>query len=195
MEQPKTEVKQGMTGYPSIDRPWLKYYSEEAICSEIPECTMYEFISSNNKGYLDDVALMYFRKKITYKELFCAIDQTAAAFSVLGIRRGDVVTIQSLTVPQVIFSIYAINKIEAVANLIYANLDAVAVRASLTETNSRVLVIMEPLFRAIKKEIDDADMEAIIVMPIQEEMDWVTKAAYSIAIKVKKLVPEGHVFS
>ena len=30
------------TGYPSIDKPWLKYYSEEALHGEIPKCTMYE---------------------------------------------------------------------------------------------------------------------------------------------------------
>lgn len=25
-----------MTGYPSIDKPWLKYYSSEAISGELP---------------------------------------------------------------------------------------------------------------------------------------------------------------
>lgn len=28
---------QNMTGYPSIDKPWLKYYSEEAINAPLPE--------------------------------------------------------------------------------------------------------------------------------------------------------------
>jgi len=26
-----------MTGYPSIDKPWLEYYSEEAINAKLPE--------------------------------------------------------------------------------------------------------------------------------------------------------------
>ena len=33
-----------MTGYPSIDKPWLKYYSQEAINAKLPACTMYEYI-------------------------------------------------------------------------------------------------------------------------------------------------------
>jgi hypothetical protein len=33
-----------LTGYPSIDKPWLKYYSEEAINTPLPECTMYEYL-------------------------------------------------------------------------------------------------------------------------------------------------------
>ncbi len=28
------------TGYPSIDRPWLKYYPEEAINATLPRCTI-----------------------------------------------------------------------------------------------------------------------------------------------------------
>ncbi len=31
------EVKGEMTGYPSIDKHWLKYYSEEAINVSLPE--------------------------------------------------------------------------------------------------------------------------------------------------------------
>lgn len=30
--------EQKLTGYPSIDKPWLKYYSEEAILT--PRCRM-----------------------------------------------------------------------------------------------------------------------------------------------------------
>lgn len=32
------------TGYPSIDKPWLKYYSQEIIDAPLPECTIYEHV-------------------------------------------------------------------------------------------------------------------------------------------------------
>lgn len=34
-----------LTGFPSIDKPWLKYYSEKAINTTIPKCTIYEYLS------------------------------------------------------------------------------------------------------------------------------------------------------
>ena len=40
-----------LTGYPSIDKPWLKYYTEEAIYTPLPECTIYEYMYENNKAY------------------------------------------------------------------------------------------------------------------------------------------------
>lgn len=40
-----------LTGYPSIDKPWLKYYSEETINAPIPKCTVFESIYENNRHY------------------------------------------------------------------------------------------------------------------------------------------------
>lgn len=59
-----------LTGYPSIDKPWLKYYSEEAINAQLPECTIYEYMKNRNQDNLNNVAINYFDKKISYKELF-----------------------------------------------------------------------------------------------------------------------------
>lgn len=35
----KMQTKE-LTGYASIDRPWLKYYPEEVLNQEVPECTI-----------------------------------------------------------------------------------------------------------------------------------------------------------
>ncbi|EEU99207.1 hypothetical protein ROSINTL182_08931 [Roseburia intestinalis L1-82] len=58
---------QKTTGYPSIDKLWMKYYSEEALYGEIPKCTMYEYIFDHNKSHLDGIALRYFTKKLHTK--------------------------------------------------------------------------------------------------------------------------------
>ena len=58
-----------ITGYPSVDKPWLKFYSEEAINAPLPECTLYENLLENNKDYPKDIAIRYFSRKISYKEL------------------------------------------------------------------------------------------------------------------------------
>ena len=69
-------TKEELSGYPSIDKPWLQYYSEEAIQSCEPQCTAYELVYRNNKNYPRDIALNYFGHKITYGELFEKIDFT-----------------------------------------------------------------------------------------------------------------------
>lgn len=38
-----------ITGYASIDKPWQKYYSKEAITASIPELTAYQYMVSQNE--------------------------------------------------------------------------------------------------------------------------------------------------
>lgn len=184
-----------LTGYPSIDKPWLKYYAEEAINAPLPECTMYEYILENNKKHLDDVALLYFDRKITYNTLFANIDQTAAAFAQLGVKQGDIVTIQSLSIPQVVYIIYALSKIGAVANLIYATMSASEVQSNLEETGSRFFLVMEPFYNVMKDELANIDLDAVIVMSVQNEMNLLGKAMYGITTKAKRVISAGVVLS
>ena len=46
-----------MTGYPSIDRPWLKFYPEEAVNAEPPQCSIYEYLTTCCKGDSDGIAI------------------------------------------------------------------------------------------------------------------------------------------
>jgi len=48
------EIEGERTGYPSVDKPWLKYYSEEAIQAELPECSLYEYLWQNNREHPKD---------------------------------------------------------------------------------------------------------------------------------------------
>lgn len=111
-----TEKK--LTGYPSIDKPWLKYYSEEAINAKLPECTIYEYLWENNKKHLEDIAMVYVGRKIKYKELFYNTDKIANAFSCEGIGEGDIVTIIAPSIPEIIYAFYALNKIGAISNFV-----------------------------------------------------------------------------
>ena len=91
------------TGYPSVDKPWLKYYNEDAIRARLPECTIYEYLWNNNKDHPDEIALVYFEKKITYRKLFESIDRTAASLAAIGVKQGDTITICSLTTPETVY--------------------------------------------------------------------------------------------
>ena len=58
-------MAQRMTGYPSIDKPWLKYYSEEAINAPLPEMTMFQYIPNFAIVYTPNIYAIYNRSKIT----------------------------------------------------------------------------------------------------------------------------------
>ena len=48
-----------LTGYPSIDKPWLKHYTEEWTKDLIPKKTVYRNIYDNNIAYKNDIAIIF----------------------------------------------------------------------------------------------------------------------------------------
>ena len=107
-----------LTGYPSIDRPWLKYYPMDLVVKDLPKCSIYRYIYDNNKKYFYRTALNYFGNKISYDEMFRNIDKTAAALISMGVKEGDIVTISAPTLPETVYLFYALSKIGAVSNMI-----------------------------------------------------------------------------
>lgn len=178
----QTEEKK-LTGYPSVDKPWLKYYSEEAINAKLPECTIYEYLWENNKEHLDDVALIYFGRKIKYRALFENIEQTASAFVSLGVKKGDIVTIQSLSLPQVIYMLYALSKIGAVANFIYATSTAKEVIENLTQTKSKIYVAIDSIFEKFNEKITTPYLQNSILLSVADEMPVLLKMGYKLSNK------------
>ena len=58
-----------LTGFPSIDKLWLKYYGEEVLHRPLLEGSMYDYLTSCNVDQLDSAALNYFGKKVTHRQM------------------------------------------------------------------------------------------------------------------------------
>ena len=84
------EIQGPLTGYSSIDKPWLKYYTTEQIKTTMPNKSVYGYLYEQNKDYLGRIALNYYGRKITFDELFTKIDETAKALLSMGVKENDV---------------------------------------------------------------------------------------------------------
>ena len=58
----------------SEEKVWLKYYDKEVIGKELPKYTAYSYLKKVNKEHLDNTALNYYGKKISFRELFDKIE-------------------------------------------------------------------------------------------------------------------------
>ena len=54
------DTSRKLTGYASIDRPWEKFYSREALEAKIPKMTAYQYMCSENQDNLDAYAIEYY---------------------------------------------------------------------------------------------------------------------------------------
>ena len=174
--------EKGLTGYPSIDKPWLKYYSEEAINAPLPKCTIYEYLWENNKDHLDDIALDYFGKKITYNELFENIDRAAKAFTAIGLRKGDVCTVISLSCVNSIIVFYALNKIDAISNYINVIASETEFKSYFDEAKSKFIVTVDLFADKVVNASKRTGVEKIIVFSLSDYMPHSVKLGYKMKI-------------
>lgn len=151
-----------ITGYASIDKPWQKYYSKEAITASIPELTAYQYMVSQNKDNLSTKAIMYYGKKISYKNYIDMIDETARRLYNLGITEGEVVTVMSVANPELEILFYALNKLGAVINLIDVRSDYKQIKKYLMEVKSSTVVVMDNFLPEFDKCMEDEDIDNIV---------------------------------
>lgn len=150
------------TGLSSIDKPWLKYFKNENILKTMPRITIYNYLYESNKNNQLSIALEYFGRKITYFELFRKIEKTAKNFSALGVKKGDIVTICMPSTPETIYSIYALNKIGAIPNLIDPRYSEDMIKDLIVEANSKCLLTIDLCNEKIKKIESETNLEKII---------------------------------
>ena len=156
-----------MTGFASQDKPWLKYYTDEQISEIAPKMTVYECMHANNKDHLDDIAFEYYGNKITYRKLFSNIDRAQKSFEEMGIKKGDIVTICSITTPEIIYSFYALNKIGAISNMIDVRYTKQAIEEFLNEVESKYFITLDICYPKIEDILDKTKVEkTILVSPI-----------------------------
>lgn len=82
-------IKQKLTGKPSIDRPWMQYYPQEMIENlTVPNSTIYEYLMYNCPGD-DVVAIHYYGRDITWKQIKEETDKVARALKAVGFGEND----------------------------------------------------------------------------------------------------------
>ena len=125
----KKALPEGMTGRPSIDRPWMRYYPEKIRNIQIPECTLLEYLKKNCPGE-DVAAIHYYGNDILWSTVFEQTEAVARSLRALGFEEGDQIPVFLRSVPEFIYMLLAAEKIGASIlcrdNTLEENVEAVA---------------------------------------------------------------------
>ncbi len=159
-----------MTGFASIDKPWLKYYTEEECNCDIPKCRITDFLFQRTEKFLDRIALNFFGKEISYAELRNNIEKTSRSLSALGIMPGELVGVCLPNIPEMIYLFYAINKIGAVVNMIPRFIASADMSNLLRAGNTKWLFITEDELDRHSADLKDTKLEGIVTLPVPDSL-------------------------
>lgn len=174
-----------LTGYPSIDKPWLKYYSEEAINTPVPHKTVYECIYEINSKHPNDVSLMYFGRKITYKTVFENVERVKKAFIANGVKKGDRVIMFTSSTPELIYATLALCRIGAIANIINPVFTVEQIKERINETEAEVMLVLDQFYGKIQPALGGLCIKKTVIIPVCKEMFGITKLVASKKLKKK----------
>lgn len=145
------------------EKIWMKYYSEEARRQELPKCTALDYIKEQNKDRLNETAIHYYGANISFRELYARIDECANAFAALGVKAGDIVSFLSVSIPETITAVYALNKIGAAANTIDPRMDIASIQRMIQGSGSRILVAIDVAFPKVRAILSTIEQEKVII--------------------------------
>lgn len=176
-----------MTGYASIDKPWLKYYNENNIDKERLNCSAYDYMKHYNINNLSYNAINYMGNIITYKELLDKIDEVTKSLINLNVKSGDVVTLIMANIPENIYLFYAINRLGAVANIIDPRLKTDEIIEIVNNNKSKLVISIDSFMN--KKNIlnikKNSNIENIVLVNPLETLKNNKLISFVISCKEK----------
>ncbi len=164
-----------------IDAPWIKYYKEEDLKYKIPDISIYEQVKMSKEKYPNNVAVQYMGRKINYTKLMKKIDIAAKGFNDLGIKKGDIVTILLPNVPEVLISLYALNKLGAIANMTHPLSAKEEIKETINSTKSKYLIIYDSQYDKIKNFIKQTDVKKVIFVSPGDSLNFIKNIVYDIS--------------
>lgn len=160
--------------------PWTKYYSDDEINFSIPNISMYDQIKECCNKFSNYVAYEYYGNKVKYKSFIKNIDRASIAFKKLGVKKGDIITICLPNIPEALITVYALNRLGAIANMIHPLSAEQEIKESLVSTNSKYLIMNDMFYSKIKDIIYSTKVKNVIFVSISSSMKLYMKIPYIV---------------
>ena len=136
--------EQGLQTRLSIERPWLKSYSDHTpFTCPIPNQPLYKFLEAAAERVPNRTATIFYGSRLSYQHLNQQVNQFANSLHGLGIQPGDRVMIVLPNMPQMVIAYYAVLKLGAVVVLSNPEADALQILMQIEQTQVKALVTLD----------------------------------------------------
>ncbi len=164
-----------------LDAPWAKYYTKEDLKYKIPNISMYDQIVNSTIKYPNNVAIKYMGIKIKYIDFLKKINICATGFQKLGIKKGDIVTILLPNIPESLISLYALNKLGAIANMTHPLSAEEEIKETIKSTKSKYLIIYDAQYDKIENFIEKTKVKKVIFVSPGDSLNPIKGLIYNIS--------------
>ncbi|MBR5441970.1 MAG: acyl--CoA ligase, partial [Clostridia bacterium] len=177
--------------YPITKNPLYQFIDNDAQMGfRVPDVSMFGMLKISAEGHPDALAYEYYGAKCTYADIVKRIEYISNAYYEIGVRKGEIVTVLMANTPEAVLTIYALNRIGAVANIVHPLSGQEEIKHYINSSDSKVLLCMDMCVPKIKNIVNETDLNRVIVASAGESMPLALKTAYSLTNKNKKAFPK-----
>jgi long-chain acyl-CoA synthetase len=168
--------------------PWLAHYDANvpATLAPYPDRTLVDYLADAARAQPGKPALLFKGAKMTYGELERASDACAAAFSALGIRRGDRVGLLLPNCPQFFvaeFGAWKLGAIVAPLNPIYTEHE---LEGPIRHHGIETLVTLTRFYRRVKSIQPRTGLRRVVATNIKEHFPSLLRVLFTLAREKKE---------
>jgi len=144
-------TEKNLTGYPSIDKPWLKYYPQELLSARPTFNSVLERIKMVWQNP-EETIINYYDTAIKAGTFFEKVNQVAKSLVAMGVKKGDAIVASLECVPEYIELLLACERIGCCIKDIIEDIDSII---SLINKDETVALYIAPDY------INSADVDCI----------------------------------
>lgn len=172
------EIEGPLTGFSSIDKPWLKFYRKTPIKEINPNQTMYDMVFGQEN--MDAEAIGYLGTVWTYHRLKEKVDRCADAFYKLGVGVGITVLVGVSNSPESIVSLLALNKLGAISKWFDLRASENDIMQYANSSECRYMISFDLLLSKVVSILDSTKLEKVIVISPVESASLIVKSLFNI---------------
>jgi len=167
------------------EKPWFKFWPEGVRKHiDFPEIPLHGLLAETAEKFPEQTAIVYFNKRMTYRDLKQFSDRFATALDGLGVKKGDKVAIFLPNIPQFIISYYGISEIGAIATAISPLYKEREVAHQMNDSQAETVVVLDALYPTLEKGLASSKVKRVIVTSFKEYMPAGTAFLGSLLKKI-----------
>lgn len=178
------------TGYPHIDKPWMKWYENLDVNYEDPAMNLNNYIKEKVKNIKkNSTAQTYYGRKISYEELFSKIDDASRVFDQMRIKVEDRVMYFVPAIPETAQLWLGACQMGITSDFVDPRPDSVDIETSskkileiIREEKAKYIVALDIFYLKILKHIEpqlkELGIEEIILVSATDSMTLSGKVSY-----------------
>jgi long-chain acyl-CoA synthetase len=176
-----------MTGVMTGDRPWTRFY-ESSVPSSLPypDLTLGSLLAGTAQKFPDHTALLFYGKKISYRNLDVLANRFAHGLVRLGVRKGDRVAIMLPNVPQMVIAYYGTLRTGAIAvptNPLYHEHE---LEVQLRDSGAETIVALDLFYPVISHVLPRTTVKRIVLANVKDYLPFPKNVIYPFKARLEK---------